>query len=73
MKVINLFKIQGEFQMKRFEKVSVDEMKIKLEPVGTFYKNIPNKTCIHCGEEFKEQHESYAVECQRCINVDYQN
>lgn len=28
------------------------------------------KLCIKCGEEFKEQHESYALDCQRCMNKD---
>lgn len=43
-----------------------------MEKVSEFYQNIPNKVCIHCGEEFKEQHESYAVECVRCTGIDYQ-
>ena len=64
--------------MKQVGKISVgktnqEEIKIKLEPVGKFYRNIPNKVCIHCGEEFIEQYESYSMQCHRCINIDYQS
>jgi len=43
-----------------------------MKSIYPFYHQLPNKVCIHCGEEFEEQHESYAVECIRCINKDYQ-
>lgn len=33
---------------------------------------IQEKVCIHCGEEFKEKEETFAVECQQCIAIDYQ-
>ncbi|MEW9673183.1 protein YhfH [Ammoniphilus sp. 3BR4] len=32
-----------------------------------FYKNIPPKECIECGEHFEEQAESYIYECERCF------
>ena len=43
-----------------------------MENLSVFYKNIPNKECIHCGEEFVEQHECYSMECLHCITVDHQ-
>jgi hypothetical protein len=27
------------------------------------------KTCCCCGEEFQESVESYAIICERCVNV----
>lgn len=32
-----------------------------------FYRNIPNKECRECGEQFIEQAESYIYECERCF------
>ncbi|MDI3328021.1 MAG: protein YhfH [Alicyclobacillaceae bacterium] len=37
--------------------------------VMEFYTNIPKKQCVVCGNEFEEQHESYATECEHCINI----
>jgi len=28
------------------------------------------KLCIKCGEEFNETYDSYALDCQRCMNKD---
>jgi YhfH-like protein len=30
---------------------------------------VEKKECINCGEEMKEQHHSYAQECERCVNL----
>lgn len=32
-----------------------------------FYRNLPKKHCVECGQEIEEQHESYLYECERCI------
>ncbi|ADG05899.1 protein YhfH [Kyrpidia tusciae] len=36
--------------------------------VMEFYTKIPKKQCTVCGKEFEEQCESYATECEHCIN-----
>ena len=41
-----------------------------MQPISEFYKNIPAKQCIKCGDHFEEQYESYALDCMRCINKD---
>lgn len=33
-----------------------------------FYRNLPNKICVECGDHIIEQHESYLYECERCLN-----
>ena len=40
-----------------------------MKPVAEFYRTIHNKTCVCCGKEFVEQHESYLMECERCMNL----
>lgn len=37
-----------------------------LENVVEFYKNLPPKTCVTCGEEMEEQHECYSTTCEEC-------
>ncbi|MGB8953755.1 MAG: protein YhfH [Tumebacillaceae bacterium] len=29
---------------------------------------VEKKECMSCGEEMKEQQQSYALECERCMN-----
>lgn len=31
-----------------------------------FFRNLPPKSCSHCGNRIEEQHESYTNECERC-------
>lgn len=34
-----------------------------------FYKNLPKKTCVNCGEVIQEQCESYLFECEKCLRL----
>lgn len=31
--------------------------------------DVEKKECMSCGEEMREQIPSYAVECERCVNM----
>lgn len=31
-----------------------------------FFRNLPPKTCSHCGREIDEQHEAYHNKCEDC-------
>ena len=31
-----------------------------------FFKNLPAKTCVTCGEVIEEQHECYGNKCDKC-------
>lgn len=31
-----------------------------------FFKNLPAKMCITCGDEISEQHDCYNNECDKC-------
>jgi Zn finger protein HypA/HybF involved in hydrogenase expression len=61
-----------EIQMKKIIKVLAKEKTIKLEPLE-FYRNIPRKSCIHCGQEYNDQYECYTMVCPQCITKDYQS
>lgn len=37
-----------------------------LENVVEFFKNLPPKQCISCGDTIVEQHECYQNECDKC-------
>lgn len=37
-----------------------------LESIVEFFKNLPAKVCISCGQEIEEQHECYANKCDSC-------
>nr|WP_257352321.1 protein YhfH [Pseudalkalibacillus decolorationis] len=32
-----------------------------------FYRNLPSKICVDCGEKIEEQHESYLYTCEKCL------
>jgi hypothetical protein len=34
-----------------------------------FYRNLPKKSCLECGDEIEEQHESYLYLCERCLGA----
>ncbi|RAK19500.1 YhfH-like protein [Anoxybacillus vitaminiphilus] len=36
-----------------------------------FFKNLPPKKCIECGQEMEEQHECYGNKCNECLQVVY--
>lgn len=31
-----------------------------------FFKNLPAKSCVACGDEISEQHECYTNKCDKC-------
>lgn len=33
-----------------------------------FFKNLPAKKCVTCGNEIEEQHECYNTKCDACNN-----
>ncbi|WP_242223497.1 protein YhfH [Bacillus cereus group sp. BfR-BA-01380] len=33
-----------------------------------FFRNLPAKTCSHCGKEIDEQHEAYHNKCEDCTH-----
>lgn len=37
-----------------------------LENVVEFFKNLPDKVCVQCGEKMEEQSESYSTTCDKC-------
>lgn len=37
-----------------------------LENVIEFFKNLPKKTCVTCGNEIEEMHECYGSKCDAC-------
>jgi hypothetical protein len=45
-----------------------DEGESNMTGTAEYYENIPPKQCCSCGAEIEEQHESYAIECERCVN-----
>lgn len=32
-----------------------------------FFRQLPKKVCLECGEPIEEQAESYLSECERCL------
>lgn len=32
-----------------------------------FFRSLPNKICLECGEPMEEQAESYMMECEHCL------
>ncbi|MCZ2257658.1 YhfH family protein [Sporosarcina sp. G11-34] len=38
-----------------------------LNNVIEFFKNLPVKKCITCGEQIEEQHKSYRNQCDKCV------
>lgn len=33
-----------------------------------FFRQLPHKVCLECGEHMSEQAESYLQECDRCLS-----
>ncbi len=33
-----------------------------------FFRQLPKKVCIECGEQIEEQAESYLNECEHCLS-----
>ncbi|WP_290829869.1 protein YhfH [Exiguobacterium sp.] len=41
------------------------------ETSSDFYRQLPAKTCSHCGKEMDEQCESYKTECDECAVTEH--
>jgi hypothetical protein len=39
-----------------------------LENVVEFFRNLPAKKCVECGNEIDEQHECYGSKCDNCMD-----
>jgi predicted nucleic acid-binding Zn ribbon protein len=39
-----------------------------IENVLEFFRNLPKKQCIECGEAISEQHECYGNTCDGCMD-----
>ncbi|MED3661039.1 protein YhfH [Ureibacillus sp. FSL K6-8385] len=37
-----------------------------LENIVEFFKNLPDKVCVKCGEKIEEQSECYTNTCEKC-------
>ncbi|RUL47485.1 MULTISPECIES: protein YhfH [Lysinibacillus] len=37
-----------------------------LENVVEFFKNLPDKVCVQCGDKIEEQSECYSSTCDKC-------
>jgi len=37
-----------------------------LENIVEFFKNLPDKICVKCGEKIEEQSECYTNTCEKC-------
>ncbi|MHA6258299.1 protein YhfH [Sporosarcina sp. CAU 1771] len=37
-----------------------------IENIIEFFRNLPAKNCVICGEEIEEQHECYSNKCDTC-------
>lgn len=40
-----------------------------LENVIEFFKNLPDKVCVKCGEKIEEQSECYCNTCDKCSSL----
>lgn len=40
-----------------------------LESVVEFFKNLPDKVCVQCGEKIEEQSECYSSTCDKCNSL----
>lgn len=40
-----------------------------LKNVVEFFRNLPAKHCVECGEEINEQHECYGMKCENCLDI----
>ncbi|WP_423409622.1 protein YhfH [Heyndrickxia sp. MSNUG] len=39
-----------------------------IENIVEFFRNLPQKQCMECGEPIKEQHECYGNKCDGCMH-----
>ncbi|MCM3602307.1 YhfH family protein [Robertmurraya korlensis] len=39
------------------------------ESIVEFFRNLPPKECVQCGNKIEEQHECYGNKCEHCMNV----
>jgi len=39
-----------------------------IENIVEFFRNLPQKQCMECGEPIKEQHECYGNKCDGCMD-----
>ncbi|MGD6801521.1 YhfH family protein [Rossellomorea vietnamensis] len=39
-----------------------------LTNVVEFFRNLPKKQCVQCGENIDEQHECYGNHCDGCLS-----
>jgi len=47
------------------------EQPLYQEASAAFYRELPVKTCAHCGKEMDEQCESYQTECDECAVTEH--
>lgn len=47
------------------------EQPLYQEASAEFYRELPVKTCAHCGKEMDEQCESYQTECNECAVTEH--
>lgn len=47
------------------------EQPLYQEASAEFYRELPVKTCAHCGKEMDEQCESYQTECNECAVIEH--
>ncbi|WP_082798910.1 protein YhfH [Metasolibacillus sp. FSL H7-0170] len=40
-----------------------------LENVVEFFRNLPEKTCVQCGNKMEEQSECYSHSCENCSSL----
>ncbi|CAM5208808.1 YhfH-like protein OS=Ureibacillus acetophenoni OX=614649 GN=SAMN05877842_10776 PE=4 SV=1 [Ureibacillus acetophenoni] len=40
-----------------------------LENVVEFFKNLPDKVCVQCGDKIEEQCECYDNTCEKCDSL----
>ncbi|MCM3595360.1 MULTISPECIES: protein YhfH [Bacillaceae] len=36
-----------------------------------FFKNLPAKKCLECGDKIEEQHECYGNTCDKCMKINH--
>ena len=50
---------------------TIMEQPLYQETSPEFYRQLPVKTCSHCGKEMDEQCESYKTECDECAVTEH--
>jgi hypothetical protein len=46
-----------------------EEANPMLQKALEFFRNLPPKHCIECGEVIEEQHDCYSNQCEKCQGV----